>query len=78
MSNEQAVKKMTDVMAKFVAYTGKVLPDDVRAKLSELRDRETSELAKTIYDAMFKNQELAKSLNRPSCQEKWKGSSGKR
>ena len=38
MSNEQAVKKMTDIMAGFVAYTGKVLPDDVRAKLAELID----------------------------------------
>lgn len=69
MSKEQSVKKMTDVMAKFVAYTGKVLPDDVRAKLTELREKETSELAKTIYDAMFKNQELSKTLNRPSCQD---------
>ena len=34
MSNEQAVQKMTDIMAKFVAYTGKVLPDDVRRKIS--------------------------------------------
>ena len=34
MSNEQAVQKMTDIMAKFVAYTGKVLPDDVREKLA--------------------------------------------
>ena len=56
MSKEQSVKKMTDVMAKFVAYTGKVLPDDVRTKLAELREKETGELAKTIYDAMFKNQ----------------------
>ena len=69
MSNEQAVQKMTDIMAKFVAYTGKVLPDDVREKLAQLREKETSELAKTIYDAMFKNQELAKKLNRPSCQD---------
>ena len=39
MSKEQSVKKMTDVMAKFVAYTGKVLPDDVRTKLAELREK---------------------------------------
>ena len=69
MSNEQAVQKRIDIMAKFVAYTGKVLPDDVREKLAQLREKETSELAKTIYDAMFKNQELAKKLNRPSCQD---------
>lgn len=69
MSNQQAVDKMTDVMAKFVGYTGKVLPDDVYAKLEELRGKETSELASTIYDTMFKNQKLAKDLDRPCCQD---------
>jgi len=60
---------MTDVMAKFVAYTGKVLPDDVYEKLAELRTKETSELATTIYDTMFENQDLARDLNRPCCQD---------
>ena len=69
MNNEQLVKKMTDIMAKFVAYTGKVLPDDVYAKLEELRSKETSEFSTTIYDTMFKNQQLAKQLNRPCCQD---------
>ena len=36
MEREEAVKHMTDVMAKFVAFTGKRLPDDVRAKIQEL------------------------------------------
>ena len=31
MNKEQAVAQMTDTMAKFVAYSGKVLPDDVYA-----------------------------------------------
>ncbi len=69
MSNKKAVEKMTDIMAKFVAYSGKVLPDDVYAKLEELRNKETSELSTTIYDTMFKNQQLAKELNRPCCQD---------
>lgn len=69
MNNAQAVEKMTDVMAKFVAYTGKVLPDDVYAKLEALRSQETSELSATIYDTMFKNQALAKELDRPCCQD---------
>ncbi len=69
MSSQQAVQKMTDVMAKFVAYTGKVLPDDVYDKLAELREKETSELATTIYDTMFENQKLARELNRPCCQD---------
>ena len=37
MNKEAQVQKMTDMMAKFVGYTGKKLPDDVIAKLEELR-----------------------------------------
>ncbi len=69
MDKEKAVQKMTEVMAKFVGYTGKVLPDDVTAKLLELAERETQPLAKEIYKTMFENQRLAKKLDRPSCQD---------
>ncbi len=69
MSDQKAVEKMTDIMARFVDYSGKVLPDDVFAKLEELRDQETNELASAIYKTMFKNQELARELNRPACQD---------
>ena len=61
--------RMTDVLAKFVAYTGKRLPDDVRAKIRELAAQEDAPLAKSIYETMEKNQELAVKLNRPSCQD---------
>ena len=69
MDKEKAVQKMTEVMAKFVGYTGKVLPDDMTAKLHELAERETQPLAKEIYKTMFENQRLAKQLDRPSCQD---------
>ena len=69
MDKEKSIKKMTEVMAKFVGYTGKVLSDDVTAKLLELSERETQPLAKEIYKTMFENQRLAKELNRPSCQD---------
>ena len=69
MDKQKAVQKMTEVMAKFVGYTGKVLPDDVTAKLRELSKRETQPLAKEIYKTMFENQRLAKQLDRPSCQD---------
>lgn len=69
MTKEQSVEKMTDIMAKLVDYSGKILADDVYAKLEELRTKETSDLATTIYDTMFKNQELAKKLDRPCCQD---------
>lgn len=69
MNKEQNVRSMTDIMAKFVAYVGKKLPDDVELKLTELRSTENSTLAKTIYDTMFTNQKLALDLNRPCCQD---------
>ena len=69
MTKEEQVQLMTDKMAKFVGYIGIKLPDDIIAKLSELREKETSPLAKTIYDTMFKHQEQAVALNRPSCQD---------
>ena len=69
MTKPESVQRMTEMMAKFIAHTGKKLPNDVIAKLQELRDKEDSPLAKTIYDTMFRNQELAVKLDRPSCQD---------
>ena len=69
MTREEQVKKLTDLVADFVSYTGKVLPDDVKKKLRELGDREDGELAKVIYETMTRNQELALALDRPSCQD---------
>ena len=69
MSNEKQVEQLTTYMANFIAHIAKKLPDDVIAKLTELRDKEDSPLSKTIYDTMFRNQELAVKLNRPSCQD---------
>lgn len=69
MTQAEAVARLTDTMAKFVAFTGKRLPDDVRAKIKELAAQEEEPLAKALYATMDKNQELAWNLNRPSCQD---------
>lgn len=69
MSHEVQVQKLTDIMAQFVGFTAKKLPDDVIAKLEELRAQEDSPMATVIYDTMFRNQELAIKLDRPSCQD---------
>ncbi|TYZ21977.1 L(+)-tartrate dehydratase subunit alpha [Selenomonas ruminis] len=69
MTKDDAVLRMTDIVAKFVAFTGKRLPDDVREKIAELAGQEEEPLAKAIYQTMLKNQELAQELNRPSCQD---------
>ena len=69
MSKEVLVEQLTTYMANFVSHIGKKLPDDVIAKLEELGAKEDSPLAKVIYETMFRNQELAVSLNRPCCQD---------
>ena len=69
MSKQAQVEKLTDYMANFVSYIGKVLPDDIIVKLDELAEKEDCPLSKTIYQTMKLNQKLAKELNRPSCQD---------
>ncbi len=69
MSKSEQISHMTNIMARFVGYTGKVLPDDVTAKLEDLQKKETSQLANVIFTTMFDNQRLAKELDRPSCQD---------
>ena len=69
MAQKEIVARMTDIMAQFVAHIGKRLPDDVIAKLKQLESEETNPLAKTIYQTMARNQELAEALDRPCCQD---------
>jgi len=69
MENQEALVLLTGKIAKFVGLVGKVLPDDVTAKLKELSEGETMPMAKMIYASMEKNQKEAEELNRPSCQD---------
>ena len=69
MSKEEQVTQLTEHMAKFIAHVAKKLPDDVIAKLEELRVIVDSPLSNIIFDTMFKNLELAVKLNRPSWQD---------
>ena len=69
MTKEESIQVLTDKVAKFVAYVGKKLPDDVEAKLAELAGKETNPLAKTIYESMATKQKLAEELDRPCCQD---------
>ena len=69
MTHEEQLKKLKNIMAQFVGFTGIKLPDDVIAKLKELSEKETDPMPKVIYETMFRNQELAVKLNRPSCQD---------
>ena len=69
MTHEEQLRKLKNIMAQFVGFTGIKLPDDVIAKLKELSEKETDPMPKVIYETMFRNQELAVKLNRPSCQD---------
>lgn len=69
MEKKAALDQLTNLVANFTEMVGKILPDDVTAKLKELSEEETMPMAKMIYEAMAKNQEQAAKLNRPSCQD---------
>ncbi len=69
MSNKEAVENMTGIMAAFIEYAAKHLPDDVYARLRELQAEEDNPLAREIYDLMFRNLDLAVELDRPTCQD---------
>lgn len=69
MNNVTGLNRLTDIITEFTVLVGKILPDDVTAKLRKLKEEETIPMAKMIYEAMEKNQELANELNRPSCQD---------
>lgn len=45
MNHEEQVEKMKNITADFLGYTAIKLPDDVIAKLEELRDKEDTPLA---------------------------------
>lgn len=68
MNKQEAVKKMTDIMAKLVEYSGKVLPDDVLKKLAELRGKETWNFKNYFIILCLKIKKLAKRIGGPSCQ----------
>ncbi|MDR1143272.1 MAG: L(+)-tartrate dehydratase subunit alpha [Spirochaetaceae bacterium] len=65
----KAVEQLTAILARFVDFSGKYLPDDVLVRLRELRAEEDSPMGTRIYDAMFRDLDLAAELNRPCCQD---------
>lgn len=69
MSNLARQEEMVKVLGSFIDVVSKRLPDDVMAKLTELRALEENPLAKVIYNCMFDNMDKAKELNRPTCQD---------
>ena len=64
MTHDEQVRLMTDKVAKFVEYTAKVLPDDVRKKISELQEAEKKPLACAISQTMQKRRFLRRRRSR--------------
>ena len=65
----QQEKKFIQSLEKALDVTAKMLPDDVTARLKEMRDNETSSSALAFYDCYFENLSKANELNRPICQD---------
>ena len=61
MDKKAQVEQLTTYMANFVSYIGKVLPDDIKAKIDELAEKEDSPLSKVIYETMKRIRFLPKS-----------------
>lgn len=69
MDKHEAKQSLTDIMARFTSYMGKRLPADVLDRLAALRQGETSELSRVVFDSMFENLAEADALDRPCCQD---------
>ncbi|MDR2134743.1 MAG: L(+)-tartrate dehydratase subunit alpha [Treponema sp.] len=69
MTDPQITENFTVTMEKFLALACTRLPDDVYAKLKELRESEDSGIQKVLYDAYFENLQQALELGRPCCQD---------
>ena len=57
------------LMERFIALAAVRLPDDVLARLRQMREAEDSPLQQTLYDSYFANFDRALELNRPCCQD---------
>ena len=67
---DPAIKEdFIQVMEKFLSLSCKILPDDVYAKLKEMREAEESPIQEVLYGAYFDNLDKAKALSRPCCQD---------
>jgi len=62
-------EKFITTIEKFIALSAVRLSDDVMARLEEMRGREDTPLQKALYDSYFENLQMARSQNRPCCQD---------
>ncbi|MBQ8164853.1 MAG: L(+)-tartrate dehydratase subunit alpha [Clostridia bacterium] len=65
----EAELRIVNSVASYLSVMSKHLPDDVFDRLSEMRKNEKNDGAKAVYDCMFKNLDMAVTLDRPICQD---------
>jgi len=65
----QPTERLAEVLSKFINLVAVRLPDDVYARLEELSRREISPWGRLVYDAVFRNLELATRRRAPLCQD---------
>lgn len=66
---EDKKQQLIKIIQDFTATTGIYLADDVEKRIIELANEETIPHAKTMYECMVKDLDLAKELHRPICQD---------
>ena len=69
MSADLQREQLAKLVASFMSYSAGHLPDDVKARLAQMKEIENDGFAPDIYNVMEKNMQLADSLKRPSCQD---------
>ena len=62
-------EQFISLIEKFIALACIRLPDDVYARLEEMRKQEDSPMQQTLYDSYFENLKMAARLGRPCCQD---------
>lgn len=61
--------RIKNLFSQFLGHLSYTLPLDVKTRLEEMERNEKSELGKSLYRAMRENQDKARSLLSPSCQD---------
>jgi L(+)-tartrate dehydratase alpha subunit len=69
MTDPKIKENFIQTMEKFMGLSCTRLPDDVVARLKEMRGKEDSPIQKVLYDSYFENLDKAIELGRPCCQD---------
>ena len=69
MAREIQASAITDLVAELARQAAFFLPEDFKAKLHQLREKETSDVGKLVIDQLLANADIASSEMVPMCQD---------